>query len=45
MSILAKPLNLVFLAVLIAATLYRDFKRGRDDVTVVAVREGMARIS
>jgi anti-sigma regulatory factor (Ser/Thr protein kinase) len=27
---------------LIAGTLYRDFKRERDDVTVVAVREGSA---
>ncbi len=27
---------------LIAGALYRDFKRGRDDVTVVAVREGSA---
>ncbi len=25
---------------LIAGVLYRDFKRGRDDVTVVVVREG-----
>jgi hypothetical protein len=28
---------------LVAGTLYRDFKRGRDDVTVVAIREGGAR--
>ena len=27
---------------LVAGALYRDFKRGRDDVTVVAVREGSA---
>ncbi len=27
---------------LVAGVLYRDFKRGRDDVTVVAVREGIA---
>lgn len=27
---------------LVAGTLYRDFKRGRDDVTVVAIREGGA---
>jgi hypothetical protein len=28
---------------LVAGVLYRDFKRDRDDVTVVAIRDGGAR--